>query len=139
MRMKSTFKRMNGTYKDFGASYMDKFMWRERYSKTQKIKRSFSGPPIRMKEYELDHGCLITHINNLYIPITLRRHSKHTVPLPIDTPCAWFKIQPITGQLSIVPGAALPWIIMGSPLLNNRPLLTSRVYNSIFIIEVTTI
>src|SRR6218665_902889 len=46
------------------------------------IKQSFSGPPIRMKEYELDHGCLITHINNLYIPITLRRHSKHTVPLP---------------------------------------------------------
>src|SRR6218665_2455398 len=39
------------------------------------IKRSFSGPPIPMKEYELDHGHLIT-------PITLRRHSKHTVPLP---------------------------------------------------------
>jgi len=29
MRMKSTFKRMNGTYKDFGPSYMDEFMWRE--------------------------------------------------------------------------------------------------------------
>src|SRR6218665_1124271 len=43
------------------------------------IKQSFSGPPIPMKEYELDHGCLTTHINN--IPITLH-HSKHTVPLP---------------------------------------------------------
>src|SRR6218665_3601754 len=38
------------------------------------------GPPIPMKEYELDHVCLITHINNIHI--TLRRHSKHTVPLP---------------------------------------------------------
>ena len=37
MRMKSTFKRMNGTYKDFGPRYMDKFMWRERYGKTQKL------------------------------------------------------------------------------------------------------
>src|SRR6218665_895077 len=44
------------------------------------IKRSFSGPPIPMKEYELDHVCLITHINNIHI--TLRRHSKHTVHLP---------------------------------------------------------
>jgi len=34
MRMKSTFNRMNGTYKNFGPSYMDEFMWRERYGKT---------------------------------------------------------------------------------------------------------
>src|SRR6218665_2448843 len=37
IRMKSTFKRINGTYKDFGPSYMDEFMWRERYGKTQKL------------------------------------------------------------------------------------------------------
>src|SRR6218665_3350542 len=40
----------------------------------------------------------------------------------IDT-LAPFVIQPITCQLYIVPGAALPWIIIESPLLNNRRLL----------------
>jgi len=81
-------------------SYMDEFMWRERYGKTQNLRTlTFSNTglkctlarqslrlyqtfisPISMKEYELDHGCLITHVNN--IPITLRRHSKNMVPLP---------------------------------------------------------
>src|SRR6218665_97916 len=82
MRMKSTFKRMNGTYKDFGPSYMDEFMnatarrrnlrtltfsntWLKctlarRHEVYVYIKRSFSGPPLPMKEYELDHGCLMT-------------------------------------------------------------------------------
>ena len=37
MHMKSTFKRMNGTYQDFGPNYMDEFMWRERYGKMQNL------------------------------------------------------------------------------------------------------
>ena len=35
--MKSTFKRINGTYKDFAQSYMDESMWREQNGKTQKL------------------------------------------------------------------------------------------------------
>src|SRR6218665_315203 len=47
------------------------------------IKRSFSGPPLPMKENELDHGCLITHINNVIRNIRFL--------YLIDTPCACFK------------------------------------------------
>ena len=42
MHMKSTFKGMNGTYKDFSPSYMDEFMRCERYGKTQKLTLAFS-------------------------------------------------------------------------------------------------
>ena len=49
MRMKLTFKRINGTYKDFSPSYMDKFMWHVY------IKRFFSGPPIPLKEYKVNY------------------------------------------------------------------------------------